>query len=226
MLVGFWFGDGGPDTRYWTDTWDGFPAARDRLTQALAALKPANPVVLSGDYHSFWTNDVRLDSADPSSAVVATEFVGTSITSTGPSYDGLMSAMPNNPQVKFFDSRVRGYMAIDVTPERMTTRYRSISDVRASLATAPWISGTVPLTVTADGGGLNSAQEEVLVTVASAAITTGRSLLWVQGLADNGEWGAPSALFVNVVEAGGEPVTHCAAPNCLWAPQINSAPPE
>ena len=101
-----------------------------------------------------------------------------------------------------------------------------ISDVRASLDTAPWISGTVPLTVTADGGGLNSAQEEVLVTVASAAITTGRSLLWVQGLADNGEWGAPSALFVNVVESGGEPVTHCAAPNCLWAPQINSAPPE
>lgn len=130
VLAGLRFGDGGPDTRYWTDTWDGFPAARDRLTQALAALKPANPVVLSGDYHSFWTNDVRLDSADPSSAVVATEFVGTSITSTGPSYDGLMSAMPNNPQVKFFDSRVRGYMAIDVTPERMTTRYRSISDVR------------------------------------------------------------------------------------------------
>ena len=73
---------------------------------------------------------MKLDSSDPSSATVATEFVGTSITSGGPSYDGLMSAMPNNPQIRFFDSRKRGYMAIDITPGRMTTRYQAISDVR------------------------------------------------------------------------------------------------
>lgn len=118
------------EPRYWTDTWDGFPAARDRLTQALSTLKPSNPVVLSGDYHSFWTNDVKLDSRDPGSPTVATEFVGTSITSTGPAYEGLMAVMPNNPQVKFFDSRQRGYMSIDVRPDRMDTRYRVISDVR------------------------------------------------------------------------------------------------
>lgn len=138
VMAGLRFGDGGPETRYWTDTWDGFPAARDRLTQALATLKPNNPVVLSGDYHSFWTNDVKLDARDPASTTVATEFVGTSITSTGPSYQGLMSAMPNNPHIKFFDSRVRGYMSIDITPKVMTTRYQQISDVRdpaASLST-------------------------------------------------------------------------------------------
>ena len=134
VMAGLRFGDGGPNTRYWTDTWDGYPVARDRLTQALATLKPRNPVVLSGDYHSFWTNDVKLDSSDPASATVATEFVGTSITSGGPSYDGLMSAMPNNPQIRFFDSRKRGYMAIDITPGRMTTRYQAISDVRAPRA--------------------------------------------------------------------------------------------
>jgi hypothetical protein len=100
-----------------------------------------------------------------------------------------------------------------------------ISDVRASLDAAPWISGTALLPLTGDGDGLNSAQEEVMVWVASP-MTTGRSLLWVQGLADNGEWGAPSTLFINVVEPGGEPVTQCAAPFCLWAPQINNAPPE
>lgn len=118
------------EARYWTDTWDGFPAARDRLTRALSQIKPPNTVVLSGDYHSFWTNDVKADSRDPKSPVLATEFVGTSITSTGPSYDGLMAVMPNNPQVKFFDSRSRGYMSIDVRPDRMDTRYRIISDVR------------------------------------------------------------------------------------------------
>jgi alkaline phosphatase D len=66
---------------------------------------------------------------------VATEFVGTSITSTGPNYENLMAAMPNNPQIKFFDSRVRGYMSIDIARDRMRTRYRAISDVRDPKAT-------------------------------------------------------------------------------------------
>jgi alkaline phosphatase D len=49
-----------------------------------------------------------------------------------------MAVMPNNPQVKFFDSRPRGYMSIEVRPDRMDTRYQVISDVRdpkASLST-------------------------------------------------------------------------------------------
>jgi alkaline phosphatase D len=130
VMAGLRFGNGDAETRYWTDTWDGYPVARDRMTDALATLKPRNPVVLSGDYHSFWTNDVKRVSADPSSATVATEFVGTSISSSGPPYDALMANMPNNPQIKFFDSRVRGYMSIDMDRDRMNTRYRAISDVR------------------------------------------------------------------------------------------------
>lgn len=143
VMAGLRFGDGGPDTRYWTDTWDGFPAARRRLTQTLAALQPNNPVVLAGDYHSFWTNDVLLDSADPASPVVATEFVGTSITSPGPTYEGLMAMMPSNPHIRFFDSRVRGYMAMDITPQRMTTRYRVISDVRDPRASVSTLNSWV-----------------------------------------------------------------------------------
>lgn len=135
VMAGLRFENPNGETRYWTDTWDGFPAARDRMTQALHAIKPRNPVVLAGDYHSFWTNDVLLDSRDETSPVVATEFVGTSITSGGPPYAGLMSAMPANPHIKFFDSRVRGYMSMDITPDRTTTRYQAISDVRDPKAT-------------------------------------------------------------------------------------------
>ncbi|PVM88322.1 alkaline phosphatase D family protein [Caulobacter radicis] len=130
VMAGLRFETPGQETRYWTDTWDGFPASRDRMTKALHTLKPRNPIVLAGDYHSFWTNDVKLDSRDEASPTVATEFVGTSITSGGPPYQGLMSAMPANPHIKFFDSRVRGYMSIDVTPRRLTARYQAVSDVR------------------------------------------------------------------------------------------------
>ena len=142
VLGGLRIGDGGPDTQYWTDTWDGFPAARDRLTGTIAAARPNNPVVLSGDYHSFWTNDVKRDASNPASETVATEFVGTSITSGGPPHDALMQVMPDNPQIKYFEGRRRGYMSLDITAKQMTTRFRAISDVRdpaASVATlASW----------------------------------------------------------------------------------------
>ena len=106
------------------------PRCRERLTTALAEIKPSNPVVLGGDYHSFWTTDIKADARNPASPILATEFVGTSITSTGPSHDGLMAVMPNNPHIRFFDSRQRGYMALDITPDTINTRYQVIDDVR------------------------------------------------------------------------------------------------
>ncbi|MBX3476069.1 MAG: alkaline phosphatase D family protein [Brevundimonas sp.] len=126
---------GGAEPRYWTDTWDGFPAARNRFVRNLAAINPSNPVVLTGDYHSFWTNDVRLDSADPDSPVVATEFVGTSVTSSGPPHDALNAMLPENPQVKFLDARSRGYISADLDRRRLSTRYQAISDRRDPDAT-------------------------------------------------------------------------------------------
>ena len=123
------------EVRFWTDDWNGYPAARGRLLQHIHDSHVANPVVLTGDIHSFWTNDLKLDFDDASSPVVATEFVGTSISSDGPSYTTFSRYLPDNPHVRFFESRTRGYMTIDVTPERMTTQYRGITDVTDPAAT-------------------------------------------------------------------------------------------
>ena len=62
---------------------------------------------------------LMLDFDDPRSPVVATELVGTSVSSPGPDYDKFSQFLPANPHVKFFDSRVRGYVAVDVSPKRM-----------------------------------------------------------------------------------------------------------
>ncbi|MEI9964401.1 MAG: alkaline phosphatase D family protein [Caulobacteraceae bacterium] len=113
---------------HWTDAWDGYPACRTRVLKAVADSRLSNPVFLGGDIHSFWTTDLKADFDDPSSATVATEFVGTSITSDGPDYDLFMSTMPMNPHVKFFDSRVRGYVSCDLRPDRLETAFRTISD--------------------------------------------------------------------------------------------------
>ncbi len=120
---------------HWTDAWDGYPASRDRLLAHLEASRVSNPVVLSGDLHSFWVNDLKKDFDDPGSPTVATEFVGTSISSIGPSYAEFMAWMPDNPHVHFFDSRPRGYVFVELTPGRMTTHLRVLSDVRDPRAT-------------------------------------------------------------------------------------------
>jgi alkaline phosphatase D len=116
----------GTDAHEWTEAWDGYPAARSRLLDHIAASNVANPVVLSGDNHAFWANELK-DERD--GTTIATEFVATSITSPGPHYESVAKWLPSNPQIRFFESRKRGYAVADVTSERMITRFQAISDV-------------------------------------------------------------------------------------------------
>jgi alkaline phosphatase D len=113
---------------YWVDDWNGYPAARQRLLSHLHAAHVANPVVLSGDIHSFWANELKLDFDDATSPVVATEFVGTSVTSHPPPYAKFVGYLPDNPHVRFFDSRKRGYMTLEIDAQRIDVRFRAIAD--------------------------------------------------------------------------------------------------
>jgi alkaline phosphatase D len=120
---------------FWTDDWNGYPASRQRLLARIAQTRVSNPVVVGGDIHSFFANDLHLDFDDPKSPVVATEFVGTSITSEGPPYDPIAAFIPDNPHIHFFESRKRGYVSVDVDAKQMTARMRVISDVADPKAT-------------------------------------------------------------------------------------------
>ena len=73
-----------------------------------------------------------------SAPTVATEFVGTSISSPGIPYDRVARLLPDNPHVRFFDSRPRGYVRCTVTPERWLTELRaleSVADPRTAIST-------------------------------------------------------------------------------------------
>jgi alkaline phosphatase D len=124
-------GEGG----YWTDGWDGYPAARQRILDAISATRPANPVFIGGDIHSFWVTDLKADFDNPSSLSVATEFVGTSITSDPPPHDLIMGVLPDNPHVRYVESRHRGYVAVDLFRKQMEARLQVISDRRDPKAT-------------------------------------------------------------------------------------------
>ena len=122
------------------DQWDGYVAARNRLLNFLNQRQPSNPVVITGDIHSSWVHDLKLDFSNPNSPTVGTEFVGTSITSDFPTafIAPVQAALPNNPHTKFFDGTYRGYVRCKLTPEHWQTDYRAVSsivDLNASVKT-------------------------------------------------------------------------------------------
>ncbi|WP_377702369.1 alkaline phosphatase D family protein [Pseudoduganella sp. UC29_71] len=123
----------GDDGRYWTDGWDGYPAARQRLYDALQASGAANPVVLSGDVHTFYAAELTRDGRRPSGAgnpVIATEFCGTSVTSSSRPQARTLQYVDMNPQLKYGRSDKRGYMLFDITPERSSVLFQGLDDVR------------------------------------------------------------------------------------------------
>ena len=127
----------------WTDGWDGYMANRSRMLASITRHRLSNPVFWGGDIHSFWATDLHAKADNPDSAVVATEFVGSSVTSDGPPYDAFMKIMPLNPHVKFFDSRQRGYVSVELTAQRMLTNFRAISDPRDPVATVSTLKSFV-----------------------------------------------------------------------------------
>lgn len=124
--------DGPAGDRLWHDAWDGFPAARKRLTDTWTRANVSNPVAVTGDWHSTFVNDIHADFDAANSPVVGTEFVGTSISSNGDRsvygpYYGPM--IPFNPHIRFFDGDRRGYMRATVHRSQLRVDFRTVSTV-------------------------------------------------------------------------------------------------
>jgi len=119
----------GEKPQYWMDGWDGYPASRQRLVDAIAEQRPSNPVVIGGDVHSFWVTDIKRDFNNPDSATVASEIVGGSITSQGPNPDIVRRMLQKNPHLKFAEAEKRGYALMTLGAKRADITLRAIGEV-------------------------------------------------------------------------------------------------
>jgi alkaline phosphatase D len=114
------------------DQWDGYSAARARLFQQLVVQRIDNTVVMSGDIHSSWCNDLAskpwdLNTYDPvtGKGALAVEFIAPAVSSPGPvsnpedAVNRAKQIPAISPHIKYLDFVQRGYGLLDVTAERV-----------------------------------------------------------------------------------------------------------
>lgn len=111
------------------DQWDGYPAARTRVIDQLAAAGTENPVVITGDIHAAGVADV-VDEGEGAPAV-ATELVGTSISSRfDPELaDAAEALIGELPHVRYANVRQRGYVRCDLDDAAFVARFQMAESV-------------------------------------------------------------------------------------------------
>ena len=136
------------------DSWDGYPAGRERLYAAFAEAG-VQPIVLAGDSHAFWVNDLK--DGTGSSARRAVEFGTSSISSPSPG-DAVpllplgAALMQTNDEVVFCDQSAKGFVLLTLKPTEAKAELRTVSTIFAK----PYEAGTLKtftVAKTADGLG-------------------------------------------------------------------------
>jgi alkaline phosphatase D len=97
-----------------TDSWDGYPAERQKLFDHLSSNNIDNMVVLTGDIHTSWA--VNLTNGN---AQVGVEMVTPSVTSPGLPINLESLIILQNPNIKYVELTKRGFILVDITSQRI-----------------------------------------------------------------------------------------------------------
>ena len=111
------------------EKWDGYPFDRSRLLDLIAARKLHNTVVITGDVHANFVRNVPPDYINLDAEPIATEFVGTSISSGGDrTISTTFGGDSNNPHLRFSDNH-HGYVRCKLTRDLWRSDYRVVPTV-------------------------------------------------------------------------------------------------
>jgi len=117
------------------DAWDGYPAARERFYQIASKAKANDLLVLSGDSHSYWQNQLFDDQ---------NKAMGVELGTTGITYprsllafgdEGLKrfdeATAADNKEVVWSDGRHRGFIRLNINHETVHADYITVSTVES-----------------------------------------------------------------------------------------------
>lgn len=133
------------------DMWDGYPVARERVYDMIKAAK-ANAVVLAGDSHSFWANELWDEGRRKR---VAAEFGTTGVTSPG--FSDILPGLPlgeafvaGNPEVKYANSAAKGFVLLTLTRDQARADMIGVSTILSTDYTTATVKS---FTVAREAGG-------------------------------------------------------------------------
>lgn len=117
---------------YNTDAWDGYPAARERFYQSAQAAGANDLIVLTGDTHMFWANDLKTDSGE----AMGVEFGTAGITSPGAgslfgdaAFDYSLLLRRDNEEVRYVDAINNGYTTIELSEDKGRVEFISMDTI-------------------------------------------------------------------------------------------------
>jgi alkaline phosphatase D len=113
------------------DSWDGYPASRRRILEGWKASEQSNLMVLTGDVHVHYGLNIHDDFDDPSSRIMGTEVVTTSITSGGNGAEhpaNWAAYLERNPHMKFYNG-LRGYTTLSLGAAGAEITYKTVAQV-------------------------------------------------------------------------------------------------
>jgi alkaline phosphatase D len=111
------------------EKWDGYPMDRKQILDFLRERRLANTIVITGDVHQNFVRNVPPDYIQLDAEPVATEFIGTSISSGGDrTLTTVFGGNANNPHLRMVDNH-HGYVRCQVTRDLWRTDYRVVPSV-------------------------------------------------------------------------------------------------
>ena len=123
------------DLPIYLDTWDGYPAARERFYEQCLTAGAGDLIVLTGDSHAFWANELFNDSGRRMGVELGTA----GITSPGDfedygqegaaAFDRLVAE--HNREVTWTDCTHRGFVKLVLTPDSANADYIVVDNVRS-----------------------------------------------------------------------------------------------
>lgn len=117
-----------------TDQWDGYPLEREEILNYIVDNNIENVVVLTGDIHTSWANDLPMAGYNASTGANsgAVEFVTTSVTSPGfPIAFGVGLIQSLNNHIKWAELTKKGYIILDIDKDRTQSEWYFMDDVNA-----------------------------------------------------------------------------------------------
>ncbi len=121
-------------TTFTNDMWDGYEGDRNRIINHVMNNDIDNVVVLTGDIHSSWANDVPDPDANYNAGTGAgsafVEFICSSITSGSSSLNlNAQVVQLLAPHVKYLDLTKRGYLILDIDSNRAQSDWTYVSNI-------------------------------------------------------------------------------------------------